>query len=110
MMFKLILLALAMLLTSCASMSGEYGPWYRVDVATDKREWRFCTEDYDGAQYAMKGLCYSYQECRDYKTIFGNVREEKRQCKKITDHCAWGDLTCMGKHRLWQMKILNKEK
>ena len=102
-----ILMAIMLLCTSCASMSGDWGPWKITDVSTDKQVWRFCSLDLDGPELARKGFCYISQECRFRKTIFGN---EKSECRQAPLFCAWSDMECVDRYGILNKVIVNKEK
>lgn len=103
-MFKYLLLA-TMLLTSCASISGEWGPYKRVGVAQDKEIWHFCRKDLHGPDLHGKGVCYPAQECKFRRTILGN---EKRKCRTKMLFCKWGDVTCLQDNNIFNNVILNK--
>lgn len=101
-MRNLFTLALFLLLASCASSAGDWGPWKMTDVSMEKRDWRFCRADKDGETYHRKGFCYQSQECRFKKTIFGN---DKSECRALLLHCSWGDVECMDKYDIFSRSI-----
>lgn len=105
-MFKIIL-GFTLIMTSCASMSEDWGPWKLAGVSIDDRAWRFCSTDLDGAALNRKGMCYISLECRTRKTIFGN---EKKECRNAPLFCAWGDIACMDSYNIFNKIIVNKEK
>ena len=99
------LMILCMVLTSCASISGEWGAYKRVGVAQSKEVWHFCRKDLHGPELHGTGVCYPAQECRFRKTILGN---EKRECRTKMLVCKWGDVTCLQDHNIFNNVILNK--
>lgn len=81
------------LIVSCASDSVDAkAEWYIKDVATEKREWRYCSEDKDGPEKADKGFCYISQRC-----IKKFLRKEK--CVPLPLFCAHGDFECLRKNK-----------
>lgn len=94
-----------MLLSSCSTLSGDWGEWKIVDVAQDKRQWKFCRAELHGDNYHHKGICYVSQECRYRRTIFRNV---KSQCRNKMLFCPWGDVNCMVKYDLLDNIIIEK--
>lgn len=104
-MIKLTMLLL-LLLASCSTMSGEWSAWKITDVAQNKRQWKFCTQELHGNEYHHKGLCYDSQECRHRKTLFGR---KKSECRDTMLFCTWGDITCMVKFDLLDNVIIDKE-
>lgn len=103
-MFKYLII-LIMVLTSCSSISGEWGPYKRVGVAQVKEVWHFCRRDLHGEALHGKGVCYPAQECKFRKTILGN---ERKECRTKMLFCKWGDLTCLHDNNIFYNVILNK--
>ena len=91
-------------LCSCAH-SRDWGAWTLENISSEKQVWRRCTEILDGPNYANKGECYSMRECRTRKTILGN---QKKECRRFTLFCGWGDIECMQKHNTFNSVIINK--
>ena len=105
-MFKWIYPVLLAFLYSCASISGEWGPWSIEDVPTKEREWRFCKEELDGPGFHPDDRCYQSEECRRKKVLFGG---EKKECRKATLSCKHGDVECLNKYGILDMTISNKK-
>jgi hypothetical protein len=103
-MYKLFLL---LLLTSCVTTDArDWGPWQMDDVQSSERVWRICKEELDGAELHNKGFCYQSEECRTRTTIFGN---EKKECRRYSLICMWGDVDCLVKFGINNMTISNKK-
>jgi len=102
MKYLLILLCLY----SCSSISADWSVWQMEDVQSSRREWRFCKEELDGPELHNKGMCYQSEECRTKSTIFGN---DKKECRRLTLVCLWGDIDCMVKFGINNMTISNKK-
>lgn len=98
-----VLLFSVFLLSSCASASGEWSPWSEKTIRLEERYWRFCSERFDGQEFADKGICFIAQECRERKTILNNIKSE---CRNKQLFCVWGDIECMMKYKILDKKII----
>ena len=96
---------ITVLFSSCASISGEWGPYKRVGVSQEKEIWHFCRKDLHGPDLHGQGHCYASQECRFKKTIFRNT---KKECRTKILICKWGDIQCLHEHNIFNNEILNK--
>jgi hypothetical protein len=105
-MNKLLITSL-LFLVSCASFSGEWGPWKMIDVAQNKREWKFCTAELYGESVHHKGICYDSQECRYRKTLFGRTKSE---CRDKLLFCEWGDIDCLIRYDILDNIIIEKRR
>ena len=103
-MSKLLLITV-LLLTSCASISGEWGNWKRAGVAQEKMEWKFCRADLHGQEFHHKGICYMAQQCRYRTTILRNTKSE---CRNKLIFCGWGDVQCLNDNDIFNNIIINK--
>lgn len=94
-MLRFIIVSLLFVFSSCASSARD---WKIHDVSDEKKDWRICSEKYDGPEKNFKGFCYISQEC--YKTVFRN-----RKCRPLPLFCAWGDTDCILKYGLDKKKL-----
>lgn len=78
--------------TSCSSTADARAEWYVKDVAAERRQWRYCSDDKDGEGKNGKGFCYISQKC-----IKKFLRKEK--CKNVYMFCAHGDVECLAKNK-----------
>ena len=90
---KLIVILLVLISSSCAGKA----KWRVVDVAPEKREWRWCDYTKDGESLDGKGICYISKKC-----IKKFLRKEK--CKRVQLFCAHGDLDCLVKNKWPKVK------
>ncbi len=88
-LFKIFLLLVCF--NSCASSYKLTGPSY------EKRTWRICSLEMDKPELNRKGFCYVEKWCKDQ--LFG------KKCKNEQLHCAWGDLVCMEKYKLFDKRL-----
>ena len=95
-MSKLILVSLLVVLftTSCSSTADARAEWYVKDVSAEKRLWRYCSDDKDGAGKTGTGICYISQKC-----IKKFLRKEK--CENVYMTCAYGAgyAECLNKNK-----------
>ena len=97
-MQKIINALLLLVLIGCASEQlGAKAKWFIKDVAMEKREWRYCSEDKDGPEKHDKGFCYISQRC-----IKKFLRKEK--CEPVPLFCAHGDFECLRKNKFPAIK------
>lgn len=102
-LFKILIISL---FASCSSLqSKDWSDWKHCGVAKEQERWMFCDALRDGQDRHRKGLCYQSLECRTRETMwpFRNIKTETR-VKHL--FCAWGDLECMDKHKLWPKIIV----
>lgn len=94
-MRRLLMFTLTLLLVSCSTTDVEArAEWKIVDEPNADKEWRICSEKYDGAELAKKGFCYRIKECR--KRFL-----RKRECRPLQQFCKYGDDTCYEKYGLF---------
>ena len=86
---------LFILLVGCSST--EAARWKIEDVALEKRAWRHCEERFDGVEMHRKGFCYISKECK--KRLIG------KKCRRLPLFCAYGDLECFDKYKLFNKKL-----
>lgn len=96
-MFKILLISVILLTSSCATGKAKYKD---VNISLKNMTWRFCSADRDG-EFAQKGLCYWHKEC---KSRF--LRPKK--CRRKLLHCSWGDVACMNKWKILEKTINNR--
>lgn len=88
------------ILTSCSSFDSEArAKWIKEDLPNEEKEWRICSEKYDGIEYHRKGFCYKIRECR--KRFL-----RKRECRPILQFCKFGDDACFDKHGLFDKRLM----
>lgn len=92
---KLIPVLMILMVVSCASAKSEYKP---CGVSHEKKTWRWCDAEKDGNKADM-GLCYWDIYC---KKSFFRIKK-----KRVHLFCAHGDLYCMDKYGIDEMKISN---
>ena len=95
-MWRLVVL---LSLLACAHNASDSAEYKEVFLPEHKEKWRFCSQEFDGLQYHRKGLCYQGKECKKRFLVSDLCRPKLR-------FCAWGDLACMDKHKLWGRKIV----
>lgn len=91
-MFKILFFSM-IFLTACASK------WKRDGVSYEKQDWRFCSLEKDGPQYANKGFCYIDRECK-YRFF--------KKCRPVPLFCPWpkdSDISCLVKYKILGKKI-----
>lgn len=94
-MRRLLMFTLTLLLVSCSSADVEArAEWKIVDNPNADKEWRPCSEQFDGADKHRKGFCYKIKECR--KKFM-----RKRECRPVPLFCGWGDIGCYEKYGLF---------
>jgi len=59
--------------------------------------WRVCSKEKDKPELHHKGFCYVDKECK--RVIF------RKKCRNRQLFCAWGDLDCMEKYKLFLKKL-----
>ena len=92
-MLKYILIAITLLSCSSSDVDAR-AQWKTVDLPNEDKEWRICSEKYDGAALAKKGFCYRIKECR--KKFL-----RKKECRPVQQFCAYMDDACYEKHGLF---------
>jgi hypothetical protein len=76
-----------LLLLSCSTLQSE-DKWQTVTIAQELRDWRWCSLDLDGPNYADLGWCWIGKECR--KRF---LRSD--ECRPKPEFCAAADIACI---------------
>lgn len=92
-MLKYILIAITLLSCSSSEVDAR-AQWKIVDAPNADKEWRICSEKYDGLALAKKGFCFRIKECR--KRLL-----RKRECRPVQQFCKYLDDACYEKHGLF---------
>lgn len=106
-MRKVILILLFAISYSCASTSAEWSAWKPFTEAQEDQDWRFCNASKDGPELHRKGMCWQAQECRTKNPWYSG---EKKECRRMTLFCKWGDVDCMDINGIFNKVIVDKEK
>lgn len=98
-MMKKVILLIALYGCSTAP-ANDWSNWEHCGLSRAEEDWRICHRDLDGLEKHEKGFCYISLECRQRKTIFGNVKKEERS---VPLFCPWpenNDISCLRKYRI----------
>ena len=91
-------LTMALIISCSHAPARDWTPWMHCGLSREEEIWRFCHREKElDPSLHNKGLCFVDVECRERKTILGNIKKEMRS-KQL--YCAWGDIDCKIKNAL----------